>query len=215
MRGAVHASAGPDEILFVTGYCHYFDGAYVWMHELEQRRGKRFERRIGDYEREDYGDLAPAPLDWPHRAMVEELAARFLDALRSQDRERLARLHFRDVGLEWEDDEAELLRFLLARGSPFASVRNAGTSPELIILVERDRLGADAERDDYSAMVCFCREKSCAGRWPIASFDADNVRTRPYVCTHVHPYIVYGRVERVPHFTTPIGTSGLAEPRGT
>jgi hypothetical protein len=142
------------------------------------------------------------------------LAQRFLTALRNRDRERLAGLHFRDVGLQWEDDEEALLRFLLARNSPFAELRDADTPPEQIILVERARLEPGNEVDDYSATVCFCRQRSCAGRWPIASFDADNLRTRPYACTDVHPYVVYGRVERVPHFSTSMGTSGLAEPEG-
>jgi hypothetical protein len=198
---------------FISGYCHYYDGAYVWVHDLEPRRGRPFERRMGSYEREDYGDLAPAPQNWPHRATVEALAEQFLQALRTRDRERLAGLHFRDVGLAWEDDEEALLRFLLARDSPFANVRDGRTPPERIILVERASLEADGDDDNYSAIVCFCRERSCAGRWPIASFDADNVRSRPYVCTDVHPYVVHRRVSTVPHFTTQTGSGGLTEPR--
>jgi hypothetical protein len=213
VRGAVDASVGPNEIVLISGYCHYYNGAYVWVDELEPRRGRPFDRRMGSYERKDYGDLEPAPQNWPHRATVEALAEQFLQALRTRDRERLAGLHFRDVGLEWEDDEEALLRFLLARDSPFADVRDGRAPPEQMILVERASLEPDADDDNYSAIVCFCREPSCAGRWPIASFDADNVRARPFVCTDVHPYIVYRRVDRVPHFTTQIGSGGLAEPR--
>jgi hypothetical protein len=200
-------------LLFVAGYCHYFNGVYVWIERLEGRRGRPFERRMGSYDRADYGDLEPAPDDWPHRATVDALAERFLDALRTRDHERLAGIHFRDVGLEWEDDEAALLKFLLAYDSPFAAVRGSTMPPERIVLVERSRLEPGDAADDYSATVCFCRERSCAGRWPIATFDADNVRGRPYVCTVVAPYLIYGTGRRVPHYSTPIGSGGLAEPR--
>jgi hypothetical protein len=200
-------------IEFLIGYCHYYNGAYVWVEELHVRRGRPFERRMGSYERKDYGDIEPAPESWPHHATVDALAQQFLDALRKRDRERVVGLHFRDVGDDWPDDEEALLKFLLARDSPFAGVRNSRVSPEQIILVERSRLGPDGEADDYSAIVCFCREQSCAGRWPIATFDADNASTRPYVCTLVEPYVVYGKPRKVPHFSTALGTGGLAEPR--
>jgi hypothetical protein len=205
--------SGHDELLFITGYCYFFIGAYVWIHDLDRWRGAPFERRMGSYERADYGDLVPAPADWRHRATVEALARQFLDALRKGDRERLAGLHFRDVGLNWKDDEAALLKFLLARDSPFAAIRSAEEPLEQLILVARSAFEPGADADNYSSVVCFCREESCAGRWPIATFDADNVRTRPYVCTDVHPYIIYGSPRLVPHFTTALGTGGLAEPR--
>ena len=56
----------------------------------------------------------------------------------------------------------------------------------------------------------YCREKDCTGRWPIATFDADNLRTRPYACTQIEPYLTDKHL--VPHFTTNIGKTGLAEP---
>jgi hypothetical protein len=219
VRSCVHASAAEGEVVMVNGYCHYFNGPYVFVHDLELRRGPAFERRMGDYGRDGYGDLGPAPEDWPHRATVDALASEFLRALRSNDRERLAGLHFRDVGLDWKDDETALLHFLLsARDSPFASIRTSQTPPERVVLVERlrewrpQREGSSGnELSDYTATVCFCREKSCTGRWPIATFDADNIPARPYACTTVGPYLEGDRW--VPHFTTAIGRVGLVEPR--
>jgi hypothetical protein len=218
VREAAHDSGA----VMVMGYCHYFNGPYLWVHDIQYRSGRPFERRMGSYERKDYGDLEPAPEGWPHRAQVEALADEFLRALRASDRQRLAGMHFRDVELDWPEDEAALLRFLLKNGkSPFASIRTGRMQPEHIILVERARLypGEEAAADpdqvaDYGAIVCFCREPSCAGRWPIALFDADNVPARPYACTQVDRYLVDRAPERwVPHFTTRIGTGGLAEPR--
>ena len=56
-----------------------------------------------------------------------------------------------------------------------------------------------------------------AGTWyaevdsvTVATFDADNLRTRPYACTQIEPYLTDKHV--VPHFTTNIGKAGLAEP---
>ena len=137
----------------------------------------------------------------------------------SGDRDRLAGLHFRDVGLDWKEDEEALLRFLLrSRTSPFSSIRTGEGAPQQIILVgkaisaaEPDASVGQSDREDYSSVVCFCREKSCDGRWPIAGFDADNLPSRPYACTQVGPYLDGKRL--VPHFTTPIGKGGLAEPR--
>lgn len=149
--------------------------------------------------------------------MIEGLAGKFLAALRAGDRNTLADIHFRNVGLEWEEEEAELLEFLLdARKSPFPSLRRDREAPQQTILVDRSLLYPDPERanrfdDDYSAIVCFCRTADCTGRWPIASFDADNLPSRPYACTRIEPYLNDGATE--PHFTTPIGKSGLAEPR--
>jgi hypothetical protein len=218
VRAAV--AAAESGFAMVSGYCHYFNGPYLYAKSVQFRSGRPFERRMGAFNRKDYGDLEPAPGDWPHRARVEALASEFLRALRSKDRERLAGIHFRDVGLEWKDEEAELLRFLLRSGSsPFASIRTSQAPPQQIIMVERYRLYPTQEESlspdevaDYGAIVCFCREESCTGRWPMATFDADNIPARPYACTQVDRYLDDGRW--VPHFTTRIGKGGLAEPRG-
>jgi len=211
IRNCLYSSAGENEVVMITGYCHYFDGPYLWVEKMRSRRGQPFLRRMGSDARSDYGDLVPAPDAWPYRSRVAKLASEFLQALQTNDRNKLADIHFRNVGLEWEDDEAAMLRFLLKdRRSPFGTIRTATTPPQQIILVERSRLEEPQFVEDYAATVCFCREKDCTGRWPIATFDADNVPTRPYACTRVEPY--FSRKEWVPHFTTHIGKGGLVEP---
>jgi hypothetical protein len=210
IRNCVYASLAENEVVMISGYCHSHNGAYLWVHDLRFRRGQAFERRMGSYARSDYGDLVAAPDDWPFRTKVAALASEFLQALRTSDRDKLANIHFRNVGLEREDDEAELLQFLLKdRQSPFRTIRTATTSPQQIFLLERSRLESP-ESEDFGAVVCFCREKDCTGRWPIARFDADNVPTRPYACTQIEPYAFNSR--DVPHFSTQFGKSGLVEP---
>jgi hypothetical protein len=220
VRDSVHAAAGENELVMISGYCHYENGAYLWVHKVGSRGGPPFERRMGSYGRPGYGDLEPATEAWPHRDFVENLAKVFVEALRSRDRDRLAGLHFRDVGLEWDEEESQLMRFLLDdRKSPFAAIRSRGTVPQHVILIERPAADPastepvdDEDRSNYTATVCFCREDDCTGRWPIARFDADNVNARPYACTQIGPYLIY-REGEVPHFTTAMGSGGLAEPR--
>lgn len=218
IRAMVQASAGPDEVVMTAGYCHSAYGPYVYIHRLRYRPGAPFVRQVGDYERADYGDIEPVPANWPHRAMIETLAGKFLAALRARDRATLADIHFRNVGLEWEDDEAQLLHFLLEDSkSPFASLRLSRSAPQMMILSYRylahpapDDDPHEAE-EDYSAFACFCRENDCSGRWPLASFDADNLPGRPYACTMIEPYA--SGHETVAHFRTPAEKTGLAEPK--
>jgi hypothetical protein len=218
IRAMVDASRPEGEIGWVSGYCHSYNGAYLWVKQLRHRAGKPFRRQMGSYERADYGNVKPAPADWPHTAFVTTLTSRFLAALRAKNREELADLHFRNAGLEWEEDEQATLRLLLAeRRSPFASIRDSTGAPQQVILVERSRLpdyegGEYYDKDDYSALVCFCREADCTGRWPIASFDADNLHTRPYACTRIDRWLIGSGKGVVPKFSTERAEFGLAEP---
>jgi hypothetical protein len=211
VRNCVHSSAGEDEIVFISGYCHSNDGAYLWVTDLRFRRSPVFKRQTGSSGRDDYGDLIVAPANWLNLKSITTLANDFLKALQSSDANKLADIHFRNVGLQWEDDEATMLKFLLNdRRSPFNAIRTATTPPQQIILLDRSSLADEQSSDQYSATVCFCRESDCTGRWPIASFDADNIRSRPYACTRIDSN-VHGQ-QVVPRFTTEIGTEGLAEP---
>jgi hypothetical protein len=215
----VESQAEEGEIVMVNGYCHSRNGPYLWVQDLRFRSGAPFIRQMGYRSRRDYGDLQPAPVDWAHRALVEAHVNGFLLALRSSDREGLASIHFRNGGLNWHDDGTELQNFLLSdRHSPFASIRTEHDPPQQVILIYKPFPDSDEEAEadphdaaDYSATVCFCREKDCTGRWPIASFDADNLPTRPYACTEFGSFVVDRRP--VPLFMTRIGKGGLEEPR--
>src|SRR5262245_14495778 len=215
IRDCVDA-AFPDAVVFVTGYCHSYNGAILSVEGLKFRKGPPFERRMGSFGRQGYGDLQPAPADWPHRDFIAGLADKFISALRTGDGTELANIHYRNVGLQWVDEEEALLRFLLRdRKSPFADIRTSATPPQRQILVQRpwrDPEESDdvTEDDDYSSTVCFCREPDCTGRWPIAQRDADNVRDRPYACTEIAPYLDEGTW--LVHFATPVGGEGLREP---
>jgi hypothetical protein len=220
LRDEANASAGPDEFVWVSGYCHYYNGTYLWIKDVRFRSGPPFLRQMGSYERKDYGNIEPAPPGWPYRAKIEALAATFLAALRAGDRKTLADIHFGNVGLDWKEEQAELLHFLLAdRKSPFASLLLGTGTPQQLILLDRPPLddeptgdaSTDGDGDDYAATICFCREQDCSELWPIAHVDADNLPTRPYACTRIDPYLDGGRT--LPNFSTPIEKHGLTEPR--
>ena len=203
VRDAFHASTPEGEVVVITGYCHSFSGPYLWIYNLRDIRGPRIERRLQNFGRKDYGDLKPAPEGWAHRAEAEALAGQFLEALRSRDRETLMRLHFPDNDRRRPDDERELLDFLLGTHSPFEVLNS-----EHVILF--DGITYD-DPTEYRATACFCRVGSCSGRWPIASFDADNLPDRPYACSKIQTNLVDGKYTQA--FETPEETVGLAEPR--
>jgi hypothetical protein len=218
VRACVHASVPEGEIVFVSGYCHYFDGAFLSVTERRAARGAPFLRQLNGHA--EYGNLMPAPADWRHRALIESQAQQFLAALRARDGRKLVDLHSEALG---GDDEIRLIPFLLReQRSPFASLRSSVGSPQMIILIERllpqvaaELSGQERQEaaDDYSSTVCFCRTGDCSGRWPIASFDADNLPSRPYACTTIAPYVVYKQGYRLT-FNTPVPTEkgGLTEP---
>ncbi len=208
-RRALDRSSAPGEVAMIVGYCHYRNGAYLWVTHISWGAASPPERRMGAAAGDDYGDLVPAPADWPHRPAVQALAARFLRALRTGDAATLANLHFEDPVTDQRDDARQLVAFLLRDGrSPFASIRTAKAEPQGVILVRRE---ANDDPDDYSAFICFCRSADCTGRWPIATFDADNLPSRPYACTMVEPYLVFRQGKR-PMFRTPMERYGLSEP---
>src|SRR5262249_8036722 len=135
---------------------------------------------------DDYGNLKPAPSDWPYIERAHSLAALYLSALRRRDRETLAALHL--PGME-EREKATWLRplihFLLDDAkSPFADVRRNASNQSIVLITRGERFEGDT-----SATLCFCRRADCTARWPIASWDADNLPSRPYACTTFGTYV--------------------------
>ena len=210
----VQASAAPGEIVFVSGYCHSHRGAYLW---VEAIRSGPFSPPVRQLRRkaDDYGDLAPAPRDWEHRAMVDEIVSRFLAALGSGDRETLLDLIHPYPDMEPDKEELQQLAFLLeVRKSPFAPLRRSAVA-QTEIFIERysDEGEIVVGSDTYASTVCFCPVGDCSGRWPIASFDADNMLSRPYACIEVRPYQAPPHGTRV-NILVPMATVGMVEPTG-
>lgn len=116
------------------------------------------------------GDLAIAPLDWPHRDVVERVAVDFVLALRAGDRAALGRLVPRAYAVEQ----------LIAGGDTAIDALKAPGERSLQVFT----YGPSAA-DAFSSEACYCLTKDCAKKWPIARRDADNQKNRPYACLRI------------------------------
>lgn len=221
VRSMMDASVGENEIVMISGYCHYSNGTYLWVERISAARGPTFVRQLPRAARRGYGDLRPAPTGWRHAEQVEAAARAFLEAIRGGDGASLTQLHYGSDVEYAQSERGSLLDFLLRdKRSPFASIRAGTGAPQMTILVERNEPLADeptdsnkdVDADDYTSTICFCRHFDCTQRWPIARFDADNLPTRPYACTHYGPYVVFRRGAE-PRFDTPRARDGLSEPK--
>jgi hypothetical protein len=201
-RDAVEASASQGDVVMIMGYCHIFSGPYLWIYNLRDIRGPRIGRRLQNFGRADYGDLKPAPDEWPHRSEVEALAGQFRGTALKGSRD-LDAAALPGYGQQAASGRAQFVGLSVGTHSPFDHLNS-----EHVILIDNDTYDDPAE---YRATVCFCRSGSCSGRWPIAGFDADNLPDRPYACSKIEPYVINGRDTQA--FDTPEETSGLAEPR--
>jgi hypothetical protein len=210
-RDLAHSSDTPTQFVMVTGYCHFFNGTYLWVTGLKIVANADWERQLRSDSHPDYGNLVEAPADWPYRSQVQEFADRFIDALQRKDGKALVALHSPEPGIvmpNLPNSERTLLRLLIHDStSPFVAVGRRPGKPQTMILLDRGY----SEGDRYRSVICFCRGNDCTGRWPIDRRDADNLPSRPYACTELTPYILYPRGETTV-FITQKGAYGLREP---
>jgi hypothetical protein len=187
-------SAGqPGQILMVTGYCHTSIEAYVEpisirpvtkgevdrLTEAELPESKRL-LVAAETRGEAIAYVAAAKALVAAIAAGDETSFRRLVSPDSQN--ELDQLHGNPVP-DWlrEDLAAAHKAFLAARsGNGFAGLGDA----KLFLL--RDEM-SEAKPSEH--FVCFCRTERCAGKWPVAPFDADLDPARPYACVlaHDHP----------------------------
>lgn len=115
-------------------------------------------------------DLSVAPRDWPHRARVEELAERFVVALREVDRTALKQVVKNDYAVE---------QLIAGEDTAIDKLKAPATRPLQIFTH-----GASTAQG-FSSEACYCLTKNCSKRWPIARRDADNQKLRPYACLRI------------------------------
>jgi hypothetical protein len=168
----------------VSGYCREASGAILAVDDADLV-SFRLARLVGERDRRDLGDLAPAPADWAYRARVESLLRDWLAAVAAGDRATLARLH----GLGDELDGArgdDLARAIGIDDRTPGEIRGWRGQHQLAIFLAKP-FGAEAadparSRWDRAAVGCVCREADCTGRWPISWADAAANAARPYIC---------------------------------
>lgn len=177
--------ARPDVIIMMGGYCHYHEGAVVHATNFTVDPKYRYARLVGEAARTKYGDLLPAPTDWPTLPVLRSVAEEFREALATGDRARLSNLHLIEAPRNEHDNK--VLGSLLERpDSPFAQLRAPNTLPLQIFIHRYDFLyKRPASMSDALGTACFCRTKDCTDAWPITRSDADNDSDRPYACISI------------------------------
>lgn len=124
------------------------------------------------------GDLTAAASDWEHFQPITDIAARFLDAMRSDSDDDLARLlgnGYRAMELRTQTDSA------------FASLKQQTTAQTKVFRYPDPMPGVVAGE------ACYCLKASCERLWPIAGRDADNQPGRPYACLRIQGALVEGK----------------------
>jgi hypothetical protein len=144
------------------------------------------------------GDLTVAGSDWEHFRPMSDIASRFLDALRSDGDDSLARLlgnGYRAMELRTGADTA----FVSLRQS-----QSAATQTKLFRY-------ADRQEGIVAGEACYCLKASCDRAWPIAGRDADNHASRPYACVRIQGALVEGAWRY--RLDTSNDVAGLDEPK--
>jgi len=170
-----------------TGYCHYYSGAVLSPVAVRGGEAVSMTRAVGPAAARRIGDLTLASPDWRYRAEVLGVVARYLTALRSDDRRGFADLHnFQHVAL---DDTASYpgatVRTLIAGAfdapaSAFAALRQGKLGAPSLFVPLGDMKG------DASAYVCFFPPAFAAAGWPVSTIDLANGEGRPYACLRIY-----------------------------
>eukprot|EP01030_Chromulinospumella_sphaerica_P017399 gene17399-17228_t len=197
-RNAVQATAGPGQIAWTSGYCHSWDGAYLWVVAHRDRGPIHLLRAVTA--KAGWGDLEAAPADWPHRAFAEGYRRRFLDALKAGDFASLAKLH--TPYAENPDDGQAVAKAILAPNSVFREIASAKGEVQTVFLTYRDLDADDAKMEQYRTTICFCREADCTGRWPIDQRDTRGLVSHPYACTELTPWLLSPKEGEIPVMIT-------------
>lgn len=215
MEARADVSRGPDDVLpiLLGGYCHWTNGPVVSAASFQVNPAVRYERLAGEAARRRYGNIRPAPPNWPHLPELRAFASEFLTALRAGDRAALAALHDTRPDTTHIYDSAVLAYLLTDATSPFAEIRR-GPMPQMAIFVPTapQSFAVGAPGTEPEGIICFCRTSDCGDRWPIFHGDSENAADKPYACTSVQPA---DWLPRKAQMETWPGRAWLMEPRRT
>ncbi|HJU76988.1 MAG TPA: hypothetical protein VJ597_03545, partial [Sphingomicrobium sp.] len=127
------AAAGPDEIAFIGGYCHYTFGPSLWVTSYRVDKKGRLERIVGERYRRSLGNIEFVPASRSDTRQIMEAVGALLEAARRSDRAALARL-FKLDGRS-PDEVAEELGPLLSPATAFATLP---TNAQIMLFAGRD-----------------------------------------------------------------------------
>lgn len=220
LQSSAQSMAGQDEVIMMTGFCHYFVGRVlraVHVEPLGEARLTRLTRADADA---DLGNLAPLAAGDTRTRMLAA-AGRFAAAVRAGDRATLAAMHGGGPDGRRSPRETEAVLALLLDDSaptPFSSLRG-GAAIRTEIFGWKPPLWADEAWQRQArasgaeeAIACFTDSSEALDRvWPIDSKDADNLANRPYACTRIR--LAGQGIDAVAQFDTFQAAGGVAEPQ--
>lgn len=206
----------PEAIVFLSGYCHYYNGRVFRAVHVEPLGPANFVRMLpGDSD--GLGNLSPLG-EGGVRDQMLAAAERYRAALRNGDRDALAAMHGGGRDGQRSRRELDEMAALLFDDpeSPFAALRSDTAVTTEIFGWKPPLWADDAWRAETSrtgtadAIACFSTSRDAAMLWPIDSKDADNIPGRPYACTRIH--IGSTGIDAPASFDTEQARSGVEEP---
>jgi hypothetical protein len=211
-----------DGIMMVSGYCHTSLANYIDPVSIRSLGGEpvlRLTEAEVPAERRRLLDAPPSIAGrGKHEAAARALAvaiasgdeAAFLRYAHPETQHDLDKLHgARRPRWLRKDVATAHSEFLAAiRRSPF---RSLGTleGRQQRIYVDPDSLADLSDEPVY--LICWCRERDCTGRWPVAWRDGDNDPSRPYACVETGEYVLGGEGEAL-QARAEFPSGGFAEP---
>ena len=124
------------------------------------------------------GDLTAATADWAHYKPMMDIAASFVEAMRSDSDADLARV----LGNGYRATELRS-----ATDTAFAGLKNS--APKQTKLFR----SPDPLEGVVAGEACYCLKADCEKRWPIDGRDADNQPGRPYACLRINGALIAGK----------------------
>jgi hypothetical protein len=217
----------PNMIIMTSGLCHSSSENYVDPISIVVTSKTPVPRLTEKEVPTDRRRLIDAPADMPGRARVIAAARAAVAALSAGDEAAFLKLNDPEtahdmVGLDgkapekWlqEDIDKAYAVFHDQAGShgPFASVHLDETSQERVF-IDRRNLNAkmSTPQETPSLIVCWCKTADCAGKWPVAFFDADNEPERPYACARTYEDVLGPNAGTAIEVDTTSRPNGFAE----
>lgn len=157
------------------GYCHYTDGGYFAVGEMDLGEPFTPRRLASDADRARIGDLQPLPAKDPGAMLAESRMRTWLAALRAGDR----RVSLERAGGD-PDSVAEV--DALFAGRAWRWLRQTPSDIRVQVFQQVDDPGAAPVSGDSFMVACVCKLDGCDGLWPITVRDAGLNPARQYAC---------------------------------
>jgi len=176
----------PGEVIMANGYCHTSQANYIEPTAIRILSREAISRLVEAEVPTGKRSLIDDQPDPAVRARIIATARAFLKAIVEKNEGAFLRLSVSDLATtpHWQiDDLRHDFRRLSRPGSPFVERSIEGYSQERLFATRNGLF--DEFRGFPSTIVCWCKTANCAGRWPVLRLDADNLRSRPYLCVGV------------------------------